>query len=303
VPVPLRGGVIVRQVFGLACGVVRGLIRGLIRGLVMAVLLMQAGPSLARAPAPTPVPVPALALAPLKIYGMENKPVSFMGDGQPDGLVVELVTHIQEKLGRPERVEIIPWTRANALAKAEPNVMLAAVVRTPEREAVLHFVGPVFTTRVSAYAVKGRLNELRRKDPGLRTVRVGGQRSTAFVSLPRRMGYNVTDEVNSAETAAKMLMNRRFDLWSVAEELMPAAMERAGYRPDAVELAFNLSVDSVYFGFSRGTPAATIVAWSEALREMKRDGSFQKIHQKWLPGSRLPPDLSPLLPAAPSHLR
>ena len=237
--------------------------------------------------------------APLKIYGMENKPTSFMRDGRPDGLVVELVAAVQQRLGRPERAQIIPWTRANALAKAEPNVMLAAVVRTPEREAFLHFVGPVFTTRISAYVVKGRLDELRRKDPGLRKVRAGGQRASVFVSLPRRMGYNVTDEVNTAETAAKMLMSRRFDLWFVAEELMPASMELAGYRPDAVELAFNLGVNGVYFAFSNGTPAATIVAWSDALRDMKRDGSFLKIHRKWLPASQLPQDV-PILPSPAS---
>lgn len=166
--------------------------------------------------------------------------------------------------------------------------MLAAVVRT---EAILHFVGPVFTTRVSAYVVKGRLDELRRQDPGLRKARGGGQRSSVFVSLPRRMGYNVTDETSTAENAARMPMSRRFDLWFVAEELMPASMERAGYRPDAVELAFNLSVDGVYFAFSQGTPQATIDAWSDALRDMKRDGSFLKIHQKWLPASQLPQDV------------
>ena len=246
----------------------------------LALSLLLAGPSSAQ------------PSAPLKIYGMESKPTSFMRDGHADGLVVELVAAIQQRLGRPERVEIIPWGRANALAKAEPNVMLASVVRTPEREAVLHFVGPVFTTRVSAYVVKGRLAELRRKDPGLRKVRAGGQRGSIFVSLPRRMGYNLTDEANTADAAAKMLMLRRFDLWFEAEELMPASMEQAGYRPDAVELAFNLSVNAVYFAFSKGTSAATIVEWSDALRDMKRDGSLLKIRQKWLPAAPLPPDVA-----------
>jgi polar amino acid transport system substrate-binding protein len=263
-------------------------------GLALLLLLPLAGPAAARAPAPQP--------APLKIYGMENKPTSFLHDGQPDGLAVELVARIQERLGRPERLEIIPWARANALARAEPNVLLAVLVRTPEREAILDFVGPVFTTRVSAYVVKGRLDELRRGDPGLHKVRAGGQRSTVFVSLPRRMGYNVTDEVTTAETAARMLMSRRFDLWFVAEELMPASMERAGYRPDAVELAFNLSVDGVYFAFSKGTPEATVTAWADALRDMKRDGSFLKIHQKWLPAAQLPPDVA-APPTQPSPQR
>ena len=43
--------------------------------------------------------------------------------------------------GQGGKLARLAWTRAYALAKAAPNVMPAAVLRTPEREAILHFAG------------------------------------------------------------------------------------------------------------------------------------------------------------------
>lgn len=240
--------------------------------------------------------LPACLLAPaqagpLRIYGMENRPTSFMDGGQPAGMAVELVVEIQRRLGLVQPIEIIPWARATTLAHG-PDVMLISVVRTPER-AHLRFVGPIFTSRISAYAVRERLPALRQRDPGLTQLRAGGQRSTVFSSLPRRMGYNLTDEPNSAESAAKMLMSGRFDLWFIADELMPGAMLKAGFQPGALALVFHLSVDGVYFAFSPGTDDKVVEAWAATLREMKHDASFVRIHRKWLPADQLPADVAP----------
>ena len=237
----------------------------------LAILLLHAGLALAAPDAPA-----------LKIYGMDSKPISYLADGQASGMAVELVREIQKRLGRLDPVEIVPWARANMLATAGPNVMLLTVVRTPERERDMQFVGPIFSSRVVAYVVKGRLAELQRQDPGLFKSRAGARRGSIFVTVPRGLGYNVTDETNTSETSARMLMSRRFDLWFDGEELMPGAMERAGHKPDEVEVALRLGTAEVYFAFSNGTPKATVEAWSAALGDMKRDGGFARIQRRWM---------------------
>ncbi|MET0266577.1 MAG: ABC transporter substrate-binding protein, partial [Duganella sp.] len=47
-------------------------------------------------PALAPVPVNA---GPLKIYGMENRPTSFMDGERPAGMAVDLVAEIQRRMG------------------------------------------------------------------------------------------------------------------------------------------------------------------------------------------------------------
>lgn len=222
----------------------------------------------------------------LAIYGMESRPFSFMHGQQPDGLVVELVNKLQERLPpqfKRQPVEIVPWARANSVAMRTPNVLLLSIMRTPEREQHMSFVGPLFLGHISAFAVRGRADEIRAMGTAIHGLRAGARRSSIFADLARKAGYNVTDETNSSETAARMLMQRRFDLWFDGEEIAGPALQLAGYRRDDVEIVMRLSSRPAFFAFSAGTPEATIEAWEEALRDMKRDGTYQKIHRKWLP--------------------
>lgn len=228
--------------------------------------------------------------APLKIYGMESKPISFLNGSRPDGFAVELARAIQDRLGQHDAIEILPWVRANTLAVVGPDVMLLSIVRTAERERSMHFVGPIFNTRVTAFAAKGRLAEWQQRGVDLQQLRAGARRGSIFVSLPRAQGYNVQDETNTSETAAKMLMKRRFDLWFDGEELYADALRQAGYADSDVEVAFRLDLAGVHFAFSKGTPDATVKAWDSCLREMKRDGSFARIYRKWLPPHQAPAD-------------
>ncbi|TFW25813.1 substrate-binding periplasmic protein [Duganella callida] len=232
----------------------------------------------------------APAAGPLKIYGMESQPISFLHGARADGFAVELTRHLQQRLGRHEPIEIVPWARASAQAELAPDVLLLSIVRTPERERHLQFAGALFTSQVVAYAVKGRAERWRSQHTDLHTLRGGARRGSIFVSLPRAQGYRILDETNTSATAARMLMNGRFDLWFDSEELAREAVRQAGYQPADVEVALRLDQVEVDFAFSRGTPAATVQAWADALREAKRDGSFGKIFLKWLPPAQLPAD-------------
>ena len=257
----------------------RSLPRSLLLSLLVACLPLQ-----------LPLPAAAARGVALRIYGMDSKPVSFRDGGRPAGLAVDLALHIQQRLGRADPIEIIPWARANTVANAQPNVMLLSIVRTPERAQRLAFVGPIFMAYISAFAITGRAAEIRAMGEDIYKLRSGARRGSIFVERARGHGYNLTDEPVSSEAAARMLMQRRFDLWFDGEEIVGPALEQAGYTRGDVELVKQLSLEEVYFAFSKGTAPETVRAWETALRDMKRDGSFQKIYRKWLPHYPLPAD-------------
>ncbi|MFA9215872.1 MAG: substrate-binding periplasmic protein [Sphingomonadaceae bacterium] len=236
---------------------------------------------------------PGAAAPALRIYAMDSRPISFRQDGQPDGLVVELAQLVQQRLGSHDPIEIVPWARAHTLALKEANVLLLSIVRTPEREQVLRFVGPVFQSHIAAFAVRSRAAELRARDPSLLSLRAGARRGSVFVSMARAAGYHLTDETNASENAARMLMLGRFDLWFEGEEIAGNALRSAGYQLDQVEVMARLPPRPVYFAFSRNTPEALVQAWETALAGLKRDGSFQRVHHKWLPGYELPAEPAP----------
>jgi polar amino acid transport system substrate-binding protein len=228
------------------------------------------------------------AAQPLKIYATESPPLSFRSGAGVDGLAVELVREVQRRLGSREAIEILPWNRSKVLAAHAPNVLQLSLLRTPERE--MRFVGPWLISRVAVLAARSRAAELRNRDPDLRSLRTGVRRGSVTTALAHQAGFNVTDEISTSDNGARMLMLGRFELWFESEELAIGALQAAGYKPGDVEVLARLSPQPVYFAFSQGTPDVLIQSWDAALREMKRDGTFQRIYGKWLPGYEMPAD-------------
>lgn len=225
---------------------------------------------------------PAAAAEPLRIVAMDSVPVSFDNHGRADGYAVELARQVQQLTGGHEAISIVPWARADTLVMGTPNVVALSMVYTEERGKSVRFVGPILTAYISAFAVKGRADQLRHQGDAMRQLRSGARRGSIHGKLAKQAGYNVSDEVNSSETAARMLMAGRFDLLFDGDEIVGGALTKAGYKPSDVEVVFRLGTRPVYFAFSAGTPDATVQAWDAALRELKRNGSFQKTHDKWL---------------------
>ena len=87
---------------------------------------------------------------------------------------------------------------------------------------------------------------------------------------------------------ANMLMARRFDLWSEGSIVVPSILKDIGYSSDDVEPVMVLDTLELYLAFSAKTPTSTIKVWEDALRSIKKDGSFAKIYHKWLP-NEVPP--------------
>lgn len=233
----------------------------------------------------------AMAAQPPLMLGTANPPSTFQNGERADGFCVELAGLIYQRLyaatpgTAPGVVHIVPWLRALTRAQSEPNVLLLGIARTPVREQTMHFIGPVFGGFSAAYALKERAAQLRAAGG---TLRAGARRGTAFVDIAQRHGYLVSDQPANAESAARMLMMGRFDVWIDTSDQVPGALRDAGMAQDQVERLVDLDSMATYFAFSAGTPEATLQAWEDALRALKQDGTFQQLFRKWRP-DRVPP--------------
>lgn len=81
-----------------------------------------------------------------------DPPLSFRYNGSVDGLMVNVVQEIQHRVGNTDQIVIWPWARAYREAQSQPNVVLFSTVRTPEREKLFKWVGPVVAMEGCLYA-------------------------------------------------------------------------------------------------------------------------------------------------------
>lgn len=99
----------------------------------------------------------AHAAEPLRV-GMELSypPFETIGpDGQPEGVSVEIAKALAEKLGRPLKIENMPFTGLiPALKTGKIDLIISSMTATPERAKAVAFSDPYLTTGLGALVPK-----------------------------------------------------------------------------------------------------------------------------------------------------
>ena len=235
----------------------------------------------------------ALFAAPLQLYTEEYPPVSFSREGRAVGMATEVVEEILRRQGQVASIQVVPWARGYQTVQRTPDTALFATIRNAEREASFQWVGPILLARDSFYALK---------NSGLV---IGNQTELAAagqIAVPRdwftfqeltAQGQPNLLGVNEPVQMFKMLRRGRIKL-ILADNLSffsrgDAASQVDYLTADDVEVVLPYRTSYGYIAFWRGTDAQTLQRWQTTLDEMKADGSFAVIYQRWLPGEPQPP--------------
>lgn len=214
-------------------------------------------------------------------------PVTFVRDGRPAGFVTDIVREIAARLGVAADIRVTSWKNAYQLAQVNPNVLLFSAERTPEREGLFQWVGPVGTNRAILYAKKGSGIRITTLDDARRVAAIAT--TTNWFTEQRLKGEGFTNLVSSPQpvTSVRQLMKGEVQLSIFTDITVPAIVEEAGYTLDELQPVFTVGQTDFYIVVSRDTPAALVQAWQAELRRLKADGTFEKIYRRYLPDADL----------------
>jgi len=229
----------------------------------------------------------------LQLYTEENPPLNFSRDGQADGLSVAAVRELLRRTGDSGTIRIVPWARGYMQAQSSANVGLFVAVRTPEREALFQWVGPLLSTTTSFYA---------RSDSGLHIDSLDDARQVAAIGVPRDWysqhfleaeGFSNLYRTSKPHGMLEMVLHGRIPLMVYEDQLLPSLMAQLGRSMAELERHYGFMQSSSYIVFSPQTDARLVQRWQAALDDMRNDGSLARLHEQWLPNVALP--------ASPAH--
>nr|WP_315489167.1 transporter substrate-binding domain-containing protein [uncultured Rhodoferax sp.] len=220
----------------------------------------------------------------LQLLTEENPPLNFSENGQLKGLSIDVVQEIQRRVGNTNSIEIQPWARAYRTASTVPNVALFIMARTPAREDLFQWVGPVSASIASLYGRQGSGLRITNLDEARAVERILVVRDFYTHQLLQKLGFTNLELVPKPETMVKMAVNGRAPVMFAANVTLADLLEKAGAKRSDVELLYTITSLQTYIGFSLGTPKEVVAKWQVALDSMKRDGSYANIYAKWLPG-------------------
>jgi polar amino acid transport system substrate-binding protein len=218
--------------------------------------------------------------AEIRLVAGEIPPYSYQSQGKANGAAVRVVEEMAKILGEPTPIKFLPWPRAQGEALNTPNVGIIPLSRTPDRETLYHWIGPivldseVLMTRAGGKAAPQSLDEA--KDWV-----VGVLRATPGEMLLKNAGFNKIYTVNSQASSARVLDSNRLDAWLVAKLVAPYQYRLAGLDPATLRHGVEVRENNIFLGFNRETAAEIVDRWQNAYEKLKGDGAIDRIMQQY----------------------
>lgn len=208
-------------------------------------------------------------------------PYNYQSGGDAKGLSVEVLKAVLSELQLTPEIRFLPWARAYHVATSQKNVLIFSIARIPEREALFHWVGEIAPYRTSLYKLSRNplevdsLEEAKQYDLGV------SQQDVIYTFL-KSEGFTRLDVIGSDLLNIQKLKYQRIPLIAYDEAAFNFAM-RSDANPDAFEQVLSIKPlsGSLYMAFSQGSDPHLVEAFQEALQQIKVEGRYQKILQRY----------------------
>jgi len=214
----------------------------------------------------------------LRILTEDFPPLSFKDqNGIAQGSSTDMVRELMRRTNMSAQIEMMNWGEAYSLTQKGPTTLLYSTGRTPEREHLFKWVGPIGSWSLTLYARADSNQTV----PALAAAKSAGK--ICVVGNDARHEFllqnNFTNLVTVSEDTecAKQVAWGEADLWMGSGTSFSVVVAKAGLKASDFKPVLAAGVNDIYIAFSPDTPDAVVSAWQSNLNEMKRDGSFNAI--------------------------
>ncbi len=215
--------------------------------------------------------------ADLTILTFDEPPTSYVDEnGKLTGFAVEIVQEIQRRISNNDPIELYPEMRALTMASDEPNVVLFSFSRTPDGKPVSQ-----------DHAARSRGFIRKNTEIVLRDIQDAKQLSTIGVARGVRstyletLGFKNLDTVTNNWQNIKKLFAERVQAIYYEPQGMATECQRLGIPFSEFQQGLITNYSDVYIVMSKQTDPGIVKNWQDAARNMKDDGTFQRIAEKW----------------------
>jgi len=213
----------------------------------------------------------------------ELPPWSYHDNEKISGIAVEVVREILDALALPDTIKIYPWQRAYRMTLERKNNILFSMAKTPERESLFKWVGPIATEKVYFYQNKKSDHQLDQLSDAKKVKTILTTRGFPEHNYLLSKGFNNLHITSSMETSFQMLAHQRGDLTISGETTGNYYLKKTNIdKKTIVASKFFLYQFDLYIAFSRNIPNTEIEKWQRALDQIKKSGRFTEIINKYI---------------------
>ena len=223
----------------------------------------------------------------LQLMTEEYPPITFKKNGKTTGFVTDIVREIIVRQNIPDNIRLTTWKNAYNLTLFNPNVVLFSIERTPDRENLFQWVGPVGKNNAIFYTKKGSGIKIGSLEDAQKIPAISTTTNWFTEQYLRSKGFTNLISSPLPETTVNQLMNGEVQLSIFTDITVSEIVKNAGYSMDDLEPVFTVSNTYFYIAMSLGTPLEMVKKWQSVLDDLKADGTFEKIYRSYIPNADL----------------
>ena len=219
----------------------------------------------------------------LVLAAPDARPTTFLADGKPTGILVDVVTEAFRRTGRSVDIKIMPWARCLREARTGEVDGVFPIYRLPEREQFLTYPNEVllsqlvlfFSRQDTTTAFSGELSELRDVNIGIVRATSYGKKFDDAVKDGTLQKIDLADNI---EQNLKKLMRGRVVLIANYRYGVLEAAEHLGLLAEIKEIPPPIESIPSYLAFTKQRDfTKPLDDFQAALASMKQDGAYDRI--------------------------
>jgi polar amino acid transport system substrate-binding protein len=227
----------------------------------------------------------ALARAePYQIVTEEWAPYNYEDNGQLTGMSTEVVRAIMALTGDDFEIDLLPTMRATYALQNRPNTIMYSMFRTPQREPLYKWVGPIVEESIHPYQVAGAAPPITSLEQLMHAPQITTRHAGLVPQMLESLGFrNLDKSAAESHQLYRMLLAGRTELIVGDTDAGVAYYSRQlGIAPGTLRrVPIELYRSSLYIAFSRDSDDALVAAWAAALATLRRSGELTRIQRRY----------------------
>ena len=215
---------------------------------------------------------PYAMLSSVRFYTEEYYPMNFLQNETPAGISVDILNAVFDRLNIPHsdsQVSLGPWEEGYETTLRENGTALFSMARSPEREKLFLWAGPVYEESVVIFSTADNSDLSRDEDwSGLR---IGAIRDDIAALDLERMGFQNIVYASDAKTLIAALEGGTIDGWAYAKGPGFNLISRYASDPENISPVLPLEDHEYYYGFNLNTPLQVVQEFQNTLDQLKKE--------------------------------
>ncbi|MDY0185130.1 MAG: transporter substrate-binding domain-containing protein [Desulfuromonadaceae bacterium] len=231
----------------------------------------------------------------IQLHAENNPPYNYLAEYsggtniEISGSSVDIAKEIQAQSSYKNKISLTSWVDGYAALQYIPNYALLTTARTPERENLFQWVGPIMAASDHFYTLTASNLQVATLEQAQALTSVATPRGWYTHDYLSSHGFeNVLATAYTAEEAFDQLLSGDAEALLLPETTVNWLCEQKGISTANLTAQYQSGYTEKYIAFSLNTPASVVVEWQSKLDAMKADGRFAAIWDKWYPGTEMP---------------